>query len=91
VGQQREVVARNEHLRRRSATGGFGQRVSRVSTPWATRAGTITGPNVVIEVLPLPLAKRAPLYATAPRSSPRRCAAPRLDASRGAKTHNYLT
>jgi Branched-chain amino acid aminotransferase/4-amino-4-deoxychorismate lyase len=50
-----------------------------------------TGPNVVIEVLPLPLAKRAPLYrdgAQVITTTVRRTAPSML--SPRAKTHNYL-
>ena len=38
-----------------------GQRSAAASTPWATRAETIPAP-MSYRVLPLPLAKRAPLY-----------------------------
>src|SRR6201985_3080123 len=75
VAHSEEVVARNEHLR--AAVGDEG---------WEH-----TGPNVVIEVLPLPLAKRAKLYrdgAEVITTTTRRTAPSML--SPRAKTHNYL-
>ena len=59
--------------------------------PWATRAGTIPARNVVIEMTPLPLAKRAKLYrdgAEVMTTTARRIAPSML--SPRAKTHNYL-
>ena len=54
-----EVVARNEHLRPSIGDWWVGQRVSRGVDAVGDEGWTHTGPNVVIEVLPLPLKKRA--------------------------------
>jgi branched-chain amino acid aminotransferase len=54
-----EVVARNEHLRQSVGDWWVGQRVSRGVDAVGDEGWTHTGPNVVIEVLPLPLKKRA--------------------------------
>ena len=62
VVHSEEVVARNEHLRPAVGDWWVGQRVSRGVDAVGDEGWDHTGPNVVIEVLPLPLAKRAPLY-----------------------------
>ena len=54
-----EVVARNEHLRPSIGDWWVGQRVSRGVDAVGDEGWKHTGPNVVIEVLPLPLKKRA--------------------------------
>ena len=62
VAHSEEVVARNEHLRPAIGDWWVGQRVSRGVDAVGDEGWDHTGPNVVIEVLPLPLAKRAKLY-----------------------------
>ncbi|HET7881441.1 MAG TPA: aminotransferase class IV, partial [Acetobacteraceae bacterium] len=86
-----EVVARNEHLRQSVGDWWVGQRVSRGVDAVGDEGWTHTGPNVVIEVLPLPLAKRARFYrdgadvmVTAMRRTSPSMLSPR------AKMHNYL-
>jgi branched-chain amino acid aminotransferase len=91
VAVSEEIVARNEHLRAAHGDWWVGQRVSRGVDAVGDEGWEHTGPNVVVEVLPLPLKGRArhfrdgadvvvpPLRRTAPDMlSPR------------AKTHNYL-
>ena len=81
VAHSEEVVARNEHLRPAVGDWWVGQRVSRGVDAVGDEGWEHTGPNVVIEVLPLPLAKRAPLYrdgaevitTTTRRTAPRCC------------------
>jgi branched-chain amino acid aminotransferase len=86
-----EVVARNEHLRPSIGDWWVGQRVSRGVDAVGDEGWTHTGPNVVIEVLPLPLKKRAKYYrdgadvmVTAMRRTSPSMLSPR------AKMHNYL-
>ena len=67
VANSEEVVARNEHLRAAVGDWWVGQRVSRGVDAVGDEGWEHTGPNVVIEMLPLPLAKRASSIATAPR------------------------
>jgi branched-chain amino acid aminotransferase len=91
VANSEEVVARNEHLRPAIGDWWVGQRVSRGVDAVGDEGWDHTGPNVVIEVLPLPLAKRAPLYrdgAQVITTTVRRTAPSML--SPRAKTHNYL-
>ena len=91
VANSEEVVARNEHLRLAIGDWWVGQRVSRGVDAVGDEGWDHTGPNVVIEVLPLPLAKRAPLYrdgAQVITTTVRRTAPSML--SPRAKTHNYL-
>jgi branched-subunit amino acid aminotransferase/4-amino-4-deoxychorismate lyase len=57
-----EVVARNEHLRAEVGDWWVGQRVSRGVDAVGDEGWDNTGPQVVIEMLPLPLAKRGKLY-----------------------------
>jgi branched-chain amino acid aminotransferase len=86
-----EVVARNEHLRPAVGDWWVGQRVSRGVDAVGDEGWDHTGPNVVIEVLPLPLAKRAHLFrdgADVITTTVRRTAPSML--SPRAKTHNYL-
>ena len=91
VANSEEVVARNEHLRPAIGDWWVGQRVSRGVDAVGDEGWEHTGPNVVIEVLPLPLAKRAKLYrdgAEVITTTVRRTAPSML--SPRAKTHNYL-
>jgi branched-chain amino acid aminotransferase len=84
-------VARNEHLRPAVGDWWVGQRVSRGVDAVGDEGWDHTGPNVVIEVLPLPLGKRAKLYkdgAEVITTTTRRTAPSML--SPRAKTHNYL-
>ncbi len=62
VAHSEEVVARNEHLRAEVGDWWLGQRVSRGVDAVGDEGWDHTGPNVVIEMLPLPLAKRGKLY-----------------------------
>lgn len=91
VALSEEVVARNEHLRASAGDWWVGQRVSRGVDAVGDEGWTHTGPNVVIEVLPLPLKQRARLYrdgaevmVTAIRRTSPSMLSPR------AKMHNYL-
>ena len=61
VAHSEEVVARNEHLRAEVGDWWLGQRVSRGVDAVGDEGWDHTGPNVVIELLPLPFAKRAKL------------------------------
>ncbi len=91
VAHSEEVIARNEHLRPAVGDWWVGQRVSRGVDAVGDEGWEHTGPNVVIEVLPLPLKKRAPLFrdgADVITTTMRRTAPSML--SPRAKTHNYL-
>jgi branched-chain amino acid aminotransferase len=86
-----EVIARNEHLRPSAGDWWVGQRVSRGVDAVGDEGWTHTGPNVVIEVLPLPLKKRAKFFrdgadvmVTVMRRTSPTMLSPR------AKMHNYL-
>ena len=59
VAHSEEVVARNEHLRAEVGDWWVGQRVSRGVDAVGDEGWEHTGPNVVIEMTPLPFAKRA--------------------------------
>jgi branched-chain amino acid aminotransferase len=86
-----EVVAKNEHLRAAAGDWWVGQRVSRGVDAVGDEGWEHTGPNVVIDVMPLPLAKRARMFrdgATVMTTALRRTAPTML--SPRAKTHNYL-
>jgi branched-chain amino acid aminotransferase len=86
-----EVVARNEHLRPEIGDWWVGQRVSRGVDAVGDEGWTHTGPNIVIEVVPLPLKKRARLFrdgADVMVTSMRRTSPSML--SPRAKMHNYL-
>jgi branched-chain amino acid aminotransferase len=85
------VVARNEHLRPAIGDWWVGQRVSRGVDAVGDEGWEHTGPNVVIEVLPLPLRERAKHFrdgasvvVTAMRRTSPTMLSPR------AKMHNYL-
>ena len=91
VANSEEVVEKNEHLRGAAGDWWVGQRVSRGVDAVGDEGWEHTGPNVVIEVLPLPFAKRAKLYrdgAEVFTTTTRRIAPSML--SPRAKTHNYL-
>src|SRR5262249_22289584 len=62
IDHSEEVVARNEHLRPAVGDWWVGQRVSRGVDAVGDEGWDHTGPNVVIEGTPLPLAKRTHLY-----------------------------
>ena len=84
-------MEKNEHLRAAAGDWWVGQRVSRGVDAVGDEGWDHTGPNVVIEVLPLPFAKRAKLYrdgAEVFTTTTRRIAPSML--SPRAKTHNYL-
>jgi branched-chain amino acid aminotransferase len=91
VSLSEEVVARNEHLRQEAGDWWVGQRVSRGVDAVGDEGWNHTGPNVVIEILPLPLKKRAKFYrdgADVMLTSLRRTSPSML--SPRAKMHNYL-
>jgi branched-chain amino acid aminotransferase len=86
-----EVVARNEHLRPSIGDWWVGQRVSRGVDAVGDEGWEHTGPNVVIEVLPLPLKSRAKFFrdgADVMVAATRRTSPTML--SPRAKMHNYL-
>ena len=62
IAHSEEVVARNEHLRAEVGDWWLGQRVSRGVDAVGDEGWDHTGPNVVIEMTPLPFAKRAKMY-----------------------------
>jgi len=86
-----EVVARNEHLRADAGDWWVGQRVSRGVDAVGDEGWEHTGPNVVIDLMPLPLRKRAHMFrdGAVVMVSPVRRTAPDMLSPR-AKTHNYL-
>ena len=90
VALSEEVVERNEHLRPSVGDWWVGQRVSRGVDAVGDEGWEHTGPNVVIEVLPLPLQARKALPRW--RGSHGYDDAPHLanDARPRAKMHNYL-
>ena len=91
VSLSEEVIARNEHLRASVGDWWVGQRVSRGVDAVGDEGWEHTGPNVVIEVLPLPFKKRAPYFrdgADVMVTSMRRTSPTML--SPRAKMHNYL-
>jgi branched-chain amino acid aminotransferase len=86
-----EIVARNEHLRPSVGDWWVGQRVSRGVDAVGDEGWEHTGPNVVLEVLPLPLKNRARFFhdgADVMVTSMRRTSPTML--SPRAKMHNYL-
>ena len=86
-----EVVARNEHLRPSIGDWWVGQRVSRGVDAVGDEGWTRTGPNVVIEVLPLPLKKRAKYHRDgADVMVTAMCRTSPSMLSPRAKMHNYL-
>jgi len=91
VALSEEIVERNAHLRPPGGDWWVGQRVSRGVNDVGDEGWEHTGPNVVIEMIPLPLQKRAHLYrdGAAVIVPPMRRTAPDMLSPR-AKTHNYL-
>ncbi len=91
VAASEEVVARNEHLRATHGDWWVGQRVSRGVDAVGDEGWEHTGPNLVIDVTPLPLASRAMMYrdgAEVMTTTVRRTAPSML--SPRAKMNNYL-
>src|SRR5690348_1536005 len=91
IGLSEQVVERNEHLRQDAGDWWVGQRVSRGVDAVGDEGWDHTGPNVVIEVVPLPLKQRArhfrdgaEVMVTATRRTSPSMLSPR------AKMHNYL-
>ena len=91
VSLSEQVVERNEHLRASAGDWWVGQRVSRGVDAVGDEGWDHTGPNVAIEVLPLPLKSRArhfrdgaDVMITATRRTSPTMLSPR------AKMHNYL-
>jgi branched-chain amino acid aminotransferase len=86
-----EVVARNEHLREEFGDWWLGQRVSRGVDAVGDEGWEHTGPNVVIDVVPLPLKKRARHFRDGAdvMVTPLRRTSPSMLSPR-AKMHNYL-
>ncbi len=91
IAHSEEVVARNEHLRAQVGDWWLGQRVSRGVDAVGDEGWDHTGPNVVIEMTPLPFAKRAKQYRDGGEvmTTTARRIAPSMLSPR-AKTHNYL-
>ena len=91
IAATEEVVARNEHLRAPFGDWWVGQRVSRGVDAVGDEGWEHTGPNLVIDVTPLPLASRAAMYrdgAEVMTTTMRRTAPSML--SPRAKMNNYL-
>jgi branched-chain amino acid aminotransferase len=91
IAHSNEVVARNEHLRPSIGDWWLGQRVSRGVDAVGDEGWEHIGPNVVIELTPLPFKKRAKHFrdgaeviVTATRRTSPTMLSPR------AKMHNYL-
>ncbi|HJQ60152.1 MAG TPA: aminotransferase class IV, partial [Vineibacter sp.] len=91
VAVSEEIVARNEHLRAQHGDWWVGQRVSRGVDAVGDEGWEHTGPNVVVEVLPLPLKARARHFRDGADVvvPPVRRTAPDMLSPR-AKTRNYL-
>ena len=91
VALSEEIVERNNHLRGPDGDWWVGQRVSRGVDAVGDEGWEHTGPNVVIEMIPLPFRKRAHLYRDGAKVMvpPMRRTAPDMLSPR-AKTHNYL-
>lgn len=86
-----DVVARNEPLRAAAGDWWVGQRISRGVDAIGDEGWEHTGPQVIVDCTPLPLAARARLFrdgidviAPSIRRTPPEALSPR------AKTHNYL-
>lgn len=62
VAASEDVVARNEHLRAPHGDWWLGQRVSRGVDAVGDEGWEHTGPNLVIDITPLPLASRATMF-----------------------------
>jgi len=86
-----DVVSRNEHLRAQHGDWWVGQRISRGVDAVGDEGWEHTGPNMVIDCTPLPLAERATMYrdgAEVMTTAVRRTAPSML--SPRAKMNNYL-
>jgi branched-chain amino acid aminotransferase len=91
VAASEDVVARNEHLRAAHGDWWVTQRVSRGVDAVGDEGWDHTGPNLVIDVTPLPLAARAAMYrdgAEVMTTTVRRTAPSML--SPRAKMNNYM-
>ncbi len=91
VSVSEEVIARNEHLRATHGDWWVTQRVSRGVDAVGDEGWEHTGPNLVIDVTPLPLTARATMYrdgAEVMTTTMRRTAPSML--SPRAKMNNYL-
>jgi len=91
VAVSEEVLERNRHFLTPQTDYWLGQRVSRGVDAVGDEGWEHTGPNVIVECIPLPLKKRAPLFRDGidiivppTRRVPPDSLSPR------AKTHNYL-
>ena len=91
VAASEEVLERNRHFLTPETDYWLGQRVSRGVDAVGDEGWEHTGPNVIVECIPLPLRKRAPLFRDGidivvppTRRVPPDSLSPR------AKTHNYL-
>jgi branched-chain amino acid aminotransferase len=91
VAVSEEVLERNRHFLTPETDYWLGQRVSRGVDAVGDEGWEHTGPNVIVECIPLPLKKRAPLFRDGidiivppTRRVPPDSLSPR------AKTHNYL-
>jgi branched-chain amino acid aminotransferase len=91
VAASEEVVARNEHLRAAYGDWWVSQRISRGVDAVGDEGWTHTGPNLVIDVTPLPLTERAAMFrdgAEVMTTTMRRTSPSML--SPRAKMNNYL-
>lgn len=91
IAVSEEVVARNEHLRAPHGDWWLGQRISRGVDAVGDEGWEHTGPNIVVDVTPLPLKARATQYrdgAEVVTTTMRRTAPGML--SPRAKMNNYL-
>lgn len=91
IGISEEVLARNLHLLGPDEDYWIGQRVSRGVDAIGDEGWEYSGPTVIVECIPLPLAARAPLFRDGIEvvvPSVRRVGPDQLTPR--AKTHNYL-
>src|SRR5579859_8171998 len=91
VGVSEEVLERNRHFLTSDTDYWLGQRVSRGVDAVGDEGWEHTGPNVIVECIPLPLKARARLFRDGIDIvvPPTRRVAPEALSPR-AKTHNYL-
>jgi branched-chain amino acid aminotransferase len=91
VGISEEVLARNAHFLTQDTDFWLAQRVSRGVDAVGDEGWEDTGPTIIVECIPLPLAKRARLFRDGIDIvvPPIRRTAPEALSPR-AKTHNYL-
>jgi branched-chain amino acid aminotransferase len=91
LGASEEVLARNKHFLTPDTDYWVGQRVSRGVDAVGDEGWEHTGPNVIVECIPLPLKNRARLFRDGIDIvvPPTRRVAPDMLSPR-AKTHNYL-